>query len=58
VKPDWFYEDLSLLLDLLKQEKIKPIVAKRLPLKQAAEAHKLLASGSVEGKIVLICNDR
>lgn len=58
VKPDWFYEDMSLLLDLLKKEKIKPIVAKRLPLKQAAESHNLLASGSVEGKIVLVCNDR
>ena len=57
VKPDWFYEDLSLLLDLLKKEKIKPIVAKRLPLKQAADAHKLLASGLVGGKIVLVCND-
>ncbi|HKU83980.1 MAG TPA: medium chain dehydrogenase/reductase family protein [Candidatus Nitrosocosmicus sp.] len=57
VKPDWFYEDLSLLLDLLKQGKIKPIVAARMPLKQAAEAHKLLASGSVKGKIALICND-
>ena len=58
VKPDWFYEDLSFLLGLLKKEKIKPVVAKRLPLKQAVEAHKLLANGSVEGKIVLICNDR
>ncbi len=57
LKPDWFYEDLSLLLGLLKQEKIKPIVTKRMPLKQAAEAHKLLTSGSVKGKIVLICND-
>ena len=58
VKPNWFYEDLSLLLGLLKKEKIKPIVAKRLPLKQALEAHKLLSSGLVEGKIVLVCNDR
>lgn len=57
LKPDWFYDDLSLLLDLLKQEKIKPIVAERMPLKQAAEAHKLLANGSIKGKIVLICND-
>ena len=67
LKPDWFHEDLFLLLDLLKQGKIKPIVAARMPLNQAivaarmplnqaAQAHELLASGSVKGKIVLICN--
>ena len=55
--PTWFHEDLVLLLDLLKQGKIKPIVGARLPLDQAAKAHDLLASGSVKGKIVLICND-
>jgi NADPH2:quinone reductase len=57
IKPDWFYEDLILLLNLLEQKKIKPIVAARMPLNQAAQAHELLASGSVQGKIVLICND-
>ena len=57
LKPDWFHEDLALLLNLLKQGKIKPIVAARMPLNQAAQAHELLASGSVKGKIVLICND-
>jgi NADPH:quinone reductase-like Zn-dependent oxidoreductase len=57
LKPDWFHEDLTLLLNLLKQGKIKPIVAARMPLNQAAQAQELLASGSVKGKIVLICND-
>jgi NADPH:quinone reductase len=57
LKPEWFHEDLILLLNLLKQGKIKPIVAARMHLNQAAEAHGLLASGSVKGKIVLICND-
>lgn len=57
LKPAWFHEDLTLLLDLLKQGKIKPIVAARMPLNQAAQAHQLLASGSLKGKIVLICND-
>ncbi len=47
---------LALLLNLLKQGKIKPIVATRMPLNQAAQAHELLASGSVQGKIVLTCN--
>jgi NADPH2:quinone reductase len=57
LKPDWFHEDLTMLLNLLKEGKIKPIIAGRMPLNQAAHAHELLASGSVEGKIVLICND-
>lgn len=57
LKPDWFHEDLVLLLNLLKQGMIKPIVAAKMPLNQAARAHELLASGSVKGKIVLICND-
>jgi len=58
LKPDWFHEDLTSLFNMLKQGKIKPIVAARMPLNQAAHAHELLASGSVNGKIVLICNDR
>ena len=57
LKPDWFYKELTLILNLLKQGKIKPIVAARMPLNQAAQAHELLASGSVNGKIVLICNE-
>jgi len=57
LKPEWFQEDLILLLNLLKEGKIKPIVAARMHLNQAADAQELLASGSVKGKIVLICND-
>ena len=57
LKPAWFHEDLVLLLDLLKQGKIKPIIGARMALNQTAKAHELLASGSVKGKIVLICND-
>ena len=57
LKQDWFHEDLTLLLNLLKQGKIKPIVAAKMPLNEAAKAHELLAGGSVRGKIVLICND-
>ena len=58
LKPVWFHEDLTLLLNLLEQgRKVKPIVAVKMPLNQAAQAHELLAGGSVKGKIVLICND-
>ena len=57
LKPDWFYEDLILLFNLLEQGKIKPIVAARMPLDQTAQAHELLVGDSVTGKIVLINND-
>jgi len=57
LNPAWFHEDLVLLLDLLKQGKIKPIIGAKMALDDAPKAHELLASGSVKGKIVLICND-
>ncbi|HEY7078621.1 MAG TPA: zinc-binding dehydrogenase [Nitrososphaeraceae archaeon] len=57
LKQDWFHEDLTLLLNLLKQGKIKPVIAAKMPLNEAARAHELLAGGSVEGNIVLICYD-
>jgi NADPH:quinone reductase-like Zn-dependent oxidoreductase len=55
-KPDWFREDLQILLNLLEQEKIKPVIAARMPLDEAAQAHKLLDRHGVTGKIVLICS--
>jgi NADPH:quinone reductase len=57
LKPDWFHEDLILLFDMLKQGKIKPIVAAKMPINQASQAQELLASGSAKGKIVLICEN-
>ncbi len=54
LKPAWFQQDLIALLDLLKQQKIKPIVAERIPLAEARRAHELLGKGGVIGKIVLL----
>ena len=42
------------VLDLLRQGKIKPIIAQRLPLEQARTAQELLGQGEVIGKIVLV----
>jgi NADPH:quinone reductase-like Zn-dependent oxidoreductase len=53
-KPALFHQDLSTLLDLLKQQKIKPLVAQRFPLVEARRAHELLGKGGVAGKIVLV----
>jgi NADPH2:quinone reductase len=57
LRPAWFRQDLITLLDLLKQQKIKPLIAQRYPLAQAREAHELLGKGGVIGKIVLVTND-
>lgn len=51
---DWFREDLGTLLQLLVEKKIHPLVAERLPLKDAVRAHQLLESAAVSGKIVLL----
>jgi NADPH2:quinone reductase len=56
LKPTWFRQDLLTLLDLLQRNKIKPLIAQRLPLCQARHAHELLGAGGVIGKIVLIPN--
>jgi NADPH:quinone reductase-like Zn-dependent oxidoreductase len=56
LKPDLFRQDLIALLDLLKQGKIKPIIARRFPLAEARQAQELLGKGGVIGKIVLVCD--
>jgi NADPH:quinone reductase-like Zn-dependent oxidoreductase len=55
LRPAWFREDLTALFDLLRQGKIRPIIAERIPLSEAARAHELLGRGSLIGKIVLVC---
>ena len=54
LKPARFREDLLVLLDLLKQQKIRPLVARRFPLAEARQAQELLGKGGVVGKIVLV----
>jgi NADPH2:quinone reductase len=53
LKPAWFRQDLIALFDLLKDRRIEPIVADRLPLADARKAQKRLEEGGVVGKIVL-----
>ncbi|WP_243293945.1 medium chain dehydrogenase/reductase family protein [Geothrix mesophila] len=57
LRPALFRQDLITLLDLLQQQKIKPLVAQRLPLTAAREAQELLGKGGVIGKIVLVCGE-
>jgi NADPH:quinone reductase-like Zn-dependent oxidoreductase len=55
-RPTQFRQDLIALFDLLKDQKIKPLVAQRLPLAEARKAQELLGTGGVTGKIVLVAN--
>ena len=52
--PDWFREDFGALLELLRESKIHPVVAERLPLVDARRAHELLESSAAKGKLVLV----
>src|SRR5262249_40199307 len=54
LRPAWFRQDLIDLFDLLKQQKIKPLIAQRFPLAEARRGHELLGKGGVTGKIVLV----
>ncbi len=54
LRPAWFRQDLTALFDLLQQQKIKPIIARRFPLTEARRAHELLGDEGVTGKIVLL----
>jgi NADPH2:quinone reductase len=53
--PDQFREDVQTLFHLLADGQIKPIIAGEIPLKNAADAHRLLESGQTRGKFVLTC---
>ena len=48
--PEWFREDFSALLELLREDKIHPVVAERLPLSDARRAHELLERSAATGK--------
>jgi synaptic vesicle membrane protein VAT-1 len=58
LRPRKFQRDLRTALtqvfDLLARGRIEAQVARRLPLKQAAEALRLAESGTISGKVILI----
>ena len=56
LRPAWFRQDLLALFDLLQQRKIQPLIAQRLPLAEARQAHEVLGQGGVTGKLVLVPN--
>jgi NADPH:quinone reductase-like Zn-dependent oxidoreductase len=49
-----FLEDWATLFKLLEEGKIEPVIMKKLPLLEAAQANALLESGEVTGNVVLL----
>jgi NADPH:quinone reductase-like Zn-dependent oxidoreductase len=52
--PECFREDFLQLIELLREGKIHPVVAERLPLTDARRAHELLEQSASVGKLVLV----
>ena len=52
--PQQFREDFGVLVELLREGKIHPVVAERLPLTEARHAHELLETTAAKGKLVLV----
>lgn len=50
----WYRETLAELLGLLAAGRIRPVVAERIPLAEAARAHERLERGGHAGKVVLV----
>ena len=50
-------KDITFLFQLLEENKIEPLIYKKMTLLEAADANRLLESGEVVGKIVLTRND-
>jgi NADPH2:quinone reductase len=51
-----FLEDLPKILALVARRNIAPVISAVFPLRDASKALELLATGTVEGKIVLTCD--
>lgn len=49
----WYRDSLTEFFDLAVTGKMKPVIAQRMPLAEAAKAHELLERGGHSGKVVL-----
>lgn len=51
---NWYRQTLTDLLELAAAGALRPVIAKRFPLAEAARAHEFLERGGHAGKVVLI----
>ena len=54
INPRIFLADWATLFKLLADEKIKPVIAAKFPIREARKANELLESGGVIGNVVLV----
>ena len=52
---DWYRSTLIELLELLSVGAIQPLIGARIPLTNAAAAHRLVEQSGASGKVVLLC---
>ena len=57
IADDRFHDVLTEILGLLAERRITPLIAERIPLSDAARAHRLLEAGGVRGRLVLMAGD-
>lgn len=55
--PVEFRVDVQSLMAMLAAGKLKPCVAARVPLAQAAEVHRQIDKAEIAGKVVLVCSE-
>jgi NADPH:quinone reductase-like Zn-dependent oxidoreductase len=51
-------KDLVILKELLEAGKVVPVIERRYPLREAAEALRYLGEGHARGKVVIAVGDR
>ena len=56
--PDWFKQDLKKLLELLKNNNIKPLIGSYFSLDNTVEAHKLIETSKQHGKIIINVSEK
>jgi NADPH:quinone reductase-like Zn-dependent oxidoreductase len=52
-KTEIVQEVIANVWPMIADRRVRPIIGAELPIQQAAEAHRLLASGEVTGKVIL-----
>lgn len=57
INPRPFLEDWAALFKLLGEGKIRPVIAAKFPVLEAAQANALLESGQVTGNVVLLASE-
>ncbi len=51
--PEWYKQDLEILFGMLERGEIQPPIDRKMPLSAIKEAHELIESGNLKGKIII-----